>query len=372
METMKHPRTPTRIPPALFTATMGTGITSVVAAHLSSATPVRWLGMALFAINAALFAALVGLYLARLRHDRRQLLKDMEHPRDALFFGAVPMGFATLVNASAIYLPRLLHHVPVIGLTGAWGIDVAMAALSGLAVPYYMFTRHSGHTAEVSVFWLLPLVPSEVAAASGGLLIGILPPGYREAVWVISLVSFALSVPIALSVLALVFQRFALHGLPPNTQAASANIAIGPLGTGSLALVELAKDFNPAWFHAGAGAHSAAVLLGVVGGLILWGYGLWWWILALMAAARLFVENHRFDVGWWGLTFPLGVFTLSGYAIGAYYSIGAFTVIAIVQSAILVATWAVVASHSTARLVAAARRRSGVAQRAQLELAESA
>ncbi|MDA8396865.1 MAG: C4-dicarboxylate ABC transporter [Actinomycetota bacterium] len=372
METMKKPRIPTRIPPALFTATMGTGITSVVASHLSNAAPVRWLGMVLFALNAILFATLTGLYVLRLRHDRRQLARDLEHPRDALFFGAVPMGLATLVNAAAVYLPRILHHVPVIGLTTAWGIDVALAAITGLAVPYYMFARHSGKTAEVSVFWLLPLVPAEVAAASGGLLLGLLPPGYREAVWVISMVSFSLSVPIALSVLALIFQRYALHGLPPNTQAASANIAIGPLGTGSLALVELARDFNPAWFHAGPGAHAAAVLLGVVGGLFLWGYGLWWWILALMAAARLFAQNHRFDVGWWGLTFPLGVFTLAGYAIGAYYSISAFTIIAMLQSVILVATWAVVASHSLVQLSTAARRRSAAAQRSQIELAESA
>jgi hypothetical protein len=49
--------------------------------------------------------------------------------------------------------------------------------------------------------------------------------------------------------------------------------------------------------------------LGIIGGTILWGYGVWWLLLAILKTAGYFREGMRFNLGWWGFIFPLGVFT---------------------------------------------------------------
>ena len=51
--------------------------------------------------------------------------------------------------------------------------------------------------------------------------------------------------------------------------------------------------------------------LGVVGGLVLWGYGAWWLMLAVMKTAFYLRSGMPFNLGWWGFTFPLGVYSLS-------------------------------------------------------------
>jgi len=46
-----------------------------------------------------------------------------------------------------------------------------MAVAIGLLVPFLMFTRQHRSIQTMTAVWLLPVVLSEVAAASGGLLV---------------------------------------------------------------------------------------------------------------------------------------------------------------------------------------------------------
>ncbi|KAJ9493224.1 Plasma membrane sulfite pump involved in sulfite metabolism, partial [Exophiala xenobiotica] len=48
--------------------------------------------------------------------------------------------------------------------------------------------------------------------------------------------------------------------------------------------------------------------LGVVFALIIWGYGLIWLFFALASISR---SKFPFNMGWWGFTFPLGVYSVS-------------------------------------------------------------
>lgn len=84
----------------------------------------------------------------------------------------------------------------------------------------------------------------------------------------------------------------------------------GPIGTGSLGLLTLGQA-APAAF-AGSPLASAAVVardMGIIGGLILWGVGFWWLVMALVLTVRYLLQGLTFSLGWWGFTFPLGVYT---------------------------------------------------------------
>ena len=120
-----------------------------------------------------------------------------------------------------------------------WQADAAMSVVCGLAIPYFMFTRQEHSMEKLTAVWLLPIVASEVAAASGGLLAPHLAAPEAFPVLILSYVLWACSVPLAMSVLVLLFLRLVLHKLPERDMGVSAWLALGPIGTGALGLVVL-------------------------------------------------------------------------------------------------------------------------------------
>ena len=53
--------------------------------------------------------------------------------------------------------------------------------------------------------------------------------------------------------------------------------------------------------------------VGVLVALIMWGFGLVWSFLALASISR---SRFPFNMGWWGFTFPIGVYTLATNQLG--------------------------------------------------------
>ncbi len=190
-----------------------------------------------------------------------------------MFFGCIPMGLATIINGFLIYGTPHIGDTAVAIATTLWWIDVAMSLACGLAIPFMMFTRQSHSIDQMTAVWLLPIVASEVAAVSGGLLLPHLAdPQTQLTVLMTSLVLWACSVPLALSVLVILFLRMAVHKLPHVNMAASSWLALGPIGTGALGLLVISQT-GPAVLSAnglasvapafGARAYSALSFCGV-------------------------------------------------------------------------------------------------------------
>ena len=53
--------------------------------------------------------------------------------------------------------------------------------------------------------------------------------------------------------------------------------------------------------------------VGVLVALIMWGFGLVWLFFALASVAR---SKFPFNMGWWGFTFPIGVYALATNQLG--------------------------------------------------------
>lgn len=327
--------------PNWFAVTMGTGVLAIALAQ----TPLRPVGQTLWLTNIALFSLFFGLYAARwilFPHEARRIF---QHPVMSMFLGCAPMGLATIVNGFLIFGPDLLGPRAVAIAVTLWRIDVLLAIACGLAIPFLMFTRQEHGMERMTAVWLLPIVPSEVAAASGGLLIPHLAdPAAKLDVLVTSYVLWAVSVPLALSILTVLVLRMALHKLPEPGMAATSWLALGPIGTGALALLVLG-DAAPAVLSRGGLAAYADAFRGasLLGGLLLWGYGLWWLTMAALITVRQLRLGLPFNLGWWGYTFPLGVFTLATLKLGHLLPIHALTALGQSLIATLAVVWLVVA-----------------------------
>jgi tellurite resistance protein TehA-like permease len=53
-------------------------------------------------------------------------------------------------------------------------------------------------------------------------------------------------------------------------------------------------------------------------------------------------QGLPFNMGWWGFTFPLGVFILSTYALAPQTGLAIFTTLGVMLTALLVVFWVVV------------------------------
>ncbi|GLK74532.1 TDT family transporter [Ancylobacter dichloromethanicus] len=334
--------------PNWFTVTMGTGALALVLNQFPLPLPaLHALAVGLWLLNIALFALFALLYGARWVMFFAEAKRVFQHPVMSMFFGAMPMGLATIVNGFLAFGPELIGGRAIAIAHGLWWLDAALSVACGLAIPYFMFTRQQHSIEKLTAVWLLPIVACEVAAASAGLLAPHLGASEAFLVLVLGYVLWACSVPLAMSILVLLVLRLALHKLPERDMGVSAWLALGPIGTGALGLLLLGGD-APAIFAANglAGVGEVAFGLGVIGGIVLWGYGAWWLALALLKTVRYLREGLPFNLGWWGFTFPLAVYTLATLALARTTRLELFAVAGAGFAIALAVFWVIVAART--------------------------
>ena len=330
---------------------MGTGILALALGQLPFVA--QWpkaLGEALWFFNIVLFCLFTLIYASRWVLFFDEAKQIFGHSTVSMFFGTIPMGLATIINGFLLYgLPRWGGGVVALAEV-LWWIDVTMALACGVLIPYMMFTRQQHSIDQMTAVWLLPVVAAEVAAASGGLLAPHLADASAQFTMLItSYVLWAYSVPVALSILVILLLRMALHKLPHESMAASSWLSLGPIGTGALGMLLLGND-APAIFaaHGMASIGGVAEGIGLIGGVLFWGLGLWWMVLALLITGRYFREGIPFNLGWWGFTFPLGVYAVTTLKLGSMLHLTFFSFFGVVLVLMLTVMWMIVAAKTLA------------------------
>ena len=331
--------------PNWFTVTMGTGVLALV---LAPCRPLHPLAETVWIMNIALFVLCAGLYGAHWIMFPAEASRIFSHPVMPMFLGAIPMGLATIINGFVVFAHAYGVALPL------WLLDAALSVAAGLAVPFAMITVQRHALEQMTAVWLLPVVACEVAAASAGGLAAHLPPAVAFNLVVAGYALWALSVPIAFSILTVLFLRLVLHKLPPPEMGVSSWLAVGPLGTGALGLLALGRAAPAAFAGAGlgtAGLGTAGVVaqgLGLVGGLVIWAYGAWWLLLAAAMTLTHLPRRLPFNMGWWGFTFPFGVFILATNALAAQTRLGFFADTGRVCLGVFICLWLLVASRTLA------------------------
>jgi C4-dicarboxylate transporter/malic acid transport protein len=327
--------------PNWFSVTMGTGALALASNQIPLPIPgIYDLAGGLWLLDILLFAVFAVTYAARWIFFFNEARGIVRHPVLSMFLGAIPMGLATIINGLLVFGGG---ETAVWMAHGLWWLDVTLSVACGLLVPFLMFTLQVHSVEKMTAVWLLPIVAAEVAAVSGALLVPHLPPSEALLVLILCYALWAFSVPLAMSILVILLLRLVLHKLPERDMAASGWLALGPIGTGALALVLLGGD-APAVFAAAGLSDVGKVAdgFGIIGGTMLWGYGAWWLLLAILKTLRYLRDGMPFNLGCWGFTFPLGVYSLATLALARATHLAFFSVIGSILVAWLAALWFVV------------------------------
>lgn len=337
--------------PNWFAVTMGTGILALALPQLPGVGPaLHGTGRVLWLLNVGLFGLFSCLYAAQWIRYGREARRIFAHAVMSMFLGTIPMGLATIINGIVTFAAHGPQGMALSVAHALWWLDAFMAIACGVLIPYQMFTRQGHALEQMTALWLLPVVAAEVSAASGGVLAAHLPDS--GAAFVMLIASYALwaySVPLAFAILVILILRLSLHGLPHESMAASIFLTLGPIGTAALALLACGEA-APAILSArgldavGVAAHG----IGVIGAVAFWGFGLWWLLLALLVTRRYFKAAPPFNLGWWGYTFPLGVYAVATLKLGVVLNSAFYAAFGSCLVAMLALAWVVVALRTAA------------------------
>jgi len=334
--------------PNWFAVTMGTGVVYLVLNALPGASPVKTaLAEWLWRVDICLYGLFLAMFVGRFVLFSETIKPLLHHPLQSMFLGALPMGLAPIVNGIIAFAgARYGNNAYYVALT-LWGIDVVLSLAVAIGVPFLVFTTQEHSVERLTAALLLPVVAPEVAAASAALLAPHLPAGTAQFVVGVGYVLWAISVPLAFSILTIVLFRLIIHKLPHRDVGVTSWLTLGPIGTGALGLTTLGDAAVKAF--AGTALQPVAIIardFGVLGALLLWGAGLWWLACALLFMWRYRREGLPFNLGWWGFTFPIGVYTLATFNLARVTGFQGFTDVGVVLAVMLDVLWLVVLSRT--------------------------
>lgn len=349
-----------------FSVTMGTGIVNTLLfglPWLESHAAFRAIGCAFLVGNMILFGAFTFLTLLRYYLSPRIFIAMLHHETHSLFLGTIPMGLVTIVSGIAATGEEYGLKTLDAALVLYW-ITVGLSCLTAFGVPFIMFTQHKHATETMTAAWLLPIVPMITSASVGSTMCKLLLAqdrlSYCMTMLIASYLCAGIGMLLAMAIIVLYIQRLVLHHLPPREVIVSSWLPVGPIGQGGYALIELgivATELFPRY----TALHSdrpylnmiAPPMLGsaVLLGLLLWGLGIWFALLAIFSIAAQFRESTTtpegkktavFNMGWWAFTFPLGSLTLLTFALGQIFNSIFFKVCSTIMTAAVTALWVVV------------------------------
>jgi tellurite resistance protein TehA-like permease len=342
--------------PSWFSVTMGTGVVGIILIAIPfKADWLYWLSVFFFGLNTILFG--IALTISTLRYTLYPEIWTVmiQDPNNSLFLGCAPIGFATLIELWIFLCCPYWGYWSVTFAFILWIIDAIVACAVTVSLPFLLMSQvHQQTLDRITAAQLLPIASTIVASGVGAEVAEVLlenSPQRAVGVLVTSYVMWGLATPFAMTMIVIYYQRLALHKLPPREVVVSSFLPLGPLGMGGYTIAycgRVARVLFPAthFFQGLEIAGDIAWIFGIFIALIMWSFGLLWLVFALAT-----IHNSRpfpFNMGWWGFTFPLGVYSLSTMQFGTEMPSLFFRVLGTIFGVVVILLWMVVAA-GTAR-----------------------
>jgi tellurite resistance protein TehA-like permease len=335
--------------PSWFSATMGTGIVSILLITIPFKSRwLYWISVFFFVLNMLLFSVAFLTSVLRYTLYPEIWFVMIADETNSLFLGTIPIGFATLVECWIFLCVPYLEAWSITFAWACWMIDCVVAAAVTVSLTVLLISKsHQQPLHRITAAQLLPIAATVVAAGTGAEVAEVLQnPDHALGTLIASYVMWGMATPLAMAVLVMYYQRLALHKLPPREVVVSSFLPLGPLGMGGYTIMYLGKVSRKVFprvefFHNLVIAGDVVYILGVFVALIMWGFGLMWLAFALATIYKS--RPFPFNMGWWGFTFPLGVFAVSTIEFGVEMPSLFFRVLGTIFSVAVIILWMVVA-----------------------------
>lgn len=283
--------------PGYFALAMATGIVSV-AAYLLELRRVAWL---LLWINEAAYIVLWLLMLLRLVRHFRLVVRDLtDHTRGP--------GFFTLVAATCVLGSQfVILERDYATARFLWWLGLAL----WLTVTYSFFAavtvreRKPGIEAGLNGAWLIAIVATQSVSILSALIAPSVDRG-QDVLRFFALAMYLFGGMLYILIIVLIFYRFTFYTFDPANLTPPYWINMGAVAITTLAGATLLLGAREWGFL----AELSPFLKGFT--LFFWATGTWWIpLLLILGAWRHLVRRFplRYDPQYWGMIFPLGMYT---------------------------------------------------------------
>ncbi|KAF9227492.1 hypothetical protein BS17DRAFT_775604 [Gyrodon lividus] len=354
--------------PAWHTLIMGTGATSALIHNFpygDGHPAIRILTLTIFFLNLLLFILIGSATAARYMLFPDVWWKMLCHPAQSLFVGAIPMGFATLINIAL----DMNQETGVGGLGflyflwGCWWIDSLVSCMCAFGMVYTM-SSHQTHTlSKMAAVWLLPVVTLIVASSTGGLLSSALRSQSTTLALLTTGASFTMVIiglSLAIMMITVYLVRLIVYGPPDANLILSAFVVLGPLGQGGYSLLVNGADLAALLPLHVTGQFPMSSMAGQLvysfcfcGSYILWSMGICWIVIALSSISSVLKRSGvpPFGLAYWGLIFPNGVYALLSVQLGNVLDSGFFRAFGALWSCITFLLWVTISIRTVPALI---------------------
>lgn len=340
------------ITPNWFASVMGTGIVANAAATLPATVPgLRVAATAVWGLAALALVVVSALFAAHWVLHPRFARTHAAHPVMVQFYGAPPMAMLT-VGAGTMLLGRDVLGAGVATAVFAvlWTVGTVLGVATAVVVPYLMTTRHDHDRAVAVPAWLMPVVPPMVSASTGALLLPHIDAGQARLTMAIGCYAlFGMSLLLGLMTMTLIYGRL-LQGERPgglSVQAApTVWITLGVIGQSVTAANLLGSGASVVFTGDDVGVAEGLHVTGILFGVVMGGFGVPMFVLAVALTVRAARRGLRFSLAWWSFTFPVGTCVTGASALGAAVGSDAVDALAVALYVLLIGAWFVVATRT--------------------------
>ncbi|MFZ5820236.1 MAG: hypothetical protein ACOYYJ_10060 [Chloroflexota bacterium] len=335
--------------PGWFASVMGTGVIVIALFVFQSVFPfARGLETFFLLASILIFLILIAPWTLRWFLYLEDVRRDLMHPVSATFFPTMPIsllviGIALEKTGEAFLAEDLLWGVlQVLWVAGSAGI-LAFA----LTILNDFFHRADVQWETSTLGWLIPPVSALLVPVLGISLAA----RFHGTAW--GWVNFTASLIFAgfgsllfVFVMALVFIRYIFHPMPPAHLAPTLWVGIAPTSILTILALKFTRPLA-LYFQATPEIEQTLNFLSKPFGVMLWGFALFWFLLALVVTLGVHQKSPLpFALSWWAFVFPVGAFVVSTGVLYQAVPLPFFQWIGVSALVFLLILWLVVAANT--------------------------
>ncbi|KAJ5615885.1 hypothetical protein N7537_000999 [Penicillium hordei] len=238
-----------------------------------------------------------------------------------------------------------------------WWVNTGMDMIACMVIPFMHLKMQQSGTRHVQADMLMPFLAILTSAAGGGVICHLarISPRLRVPAIIISYLEVGAGLAVVAAFDTIILYQY--FGSPFQTadMVYQDMIMCGPYGQASVALQALGEAVMAGSFAAydrgqllTATAAGPFAFISHFTGLLVWGYGVFWWFFAILTICYTLHtqprgwKQSRFTMSVWSVVFPWGTFTNAAVEFGRLMDSPAFNVFSTALLLLLVLMWVII------------------------------